>query len=256
MTDRGSRSAVIRPLAIGAFLLGFALSGFFDGILLHQILRWHHLLSALDGDLRFQVAADGWFHVLMYVIAGVGLWRLYKARKHLSELGAGRTVVAWGLIGFGLWHVVDAVGSHWLLAIHRIRMDAENPLLWDVGWLALFGLVPLLWGLKLRSGGEGGTGGRTVATLLAGITVLGAVGANRPSAGSEGLTTIAFAPWVSDADAVRASLAASQTLVWSNGNGVVVVSDISPAALPSLFKRGAMFVGGAGLPQGCLAYRG
>lgn len=25
--------------------LGFALGGFFDGILLHQILQWHHLLS-------------------------------------------------------------------------------------------------------------------------------------------------------------------------------------------------------------------
>ena len=25
--------------------LGFAFGGFFDGILLHQILQWHHLLS-------------------------------------------------------------------------------------------------------------------------------------------------------------------------------------------------------------------
>jgi uncharacterized membrane protein len=32
-------------------LLGFALGGFFDGILLHQILQWHHLLSSRSGQL-------------------------------------------------------------------------------------------------------------------------------------------------------------------------------------------------------------
>ena len=58
------------------YLLGFAFGGFFDGILLHQILQWHHLLSAINGqDIRFQVAADGYFHAFMYVIAAVGLWR-------------------------------------------------------------------------------------------------------------------------------------------------------------------------------------
>lgn len=45
------------------WLLGFALGGFFDGILLHQVLQWHHLLSALQGgpfdDLRVQLLADG-----------------------------------------------------------------------------------------------------------------------------------------------------------------------------------------------------
>ena len=31
-------------------LLGFAMGGFFDGILLHQILQWHHLLSAIQTE--------------------------------------------------------------------------------------------------------------------------------------------------------------------------------------------------------------
>src|SRR5690606_37996060 len=54
------------------YLLGFAIGGFFDGILLHQILQWHHLLSGLGdggpGDLRFQILADGLFHLMMYVL--------------------------------------------------------------------------------------------------------------------------------------------------------------------------------------------
>ncbi|MER9844263.1 DUF2243 domain-containing protein [Mesorhizobium australicum] len=40
-----------------------------DGIVLHQILQWDHLLSGLAGpagsDLRFQIMADGRFHLFM-----------------------------------------------------------------------------------------------------------------------------------------------------------------------------------------------
>jgi uncharacterized membrane protein len=31
----------------GSVLLGLGLGGFFDGIVLHQILQWHHMLSAV-----------------------------------------------------------------------------------------------------------------------------------------------------------------------------------------------------------------
>ena len=40
-----------------AIVLGFALGGFFDGIVLHQILQWHHLLSLVPAvdSIRLQV---------------------------------------------------------------------------------------------------------------------------------------------------------------------------------------------------------
>jgi Predicted membrane protein (DUF2243) len=44
------------------YLLGFAMGGFFDGIL-HQVLQWHHLLSGVQRsglqDLRVRILADG-----------------------------------------------------------------------------------------------------------------------------------------------------------------------------------------------------
>jgi uncharacterized membrane protein len=56
---------------IGAFTLGFAFGAFFDGILLHQVLQWHHLLSLVQGDLyrdiRVQILADGLFHAAAYL---------------------------------------------------------------------------------------------------------------------------------------------------------------------------------------------
>jgi hypothetical protein len=48
--DRGevASEAASRPRAPG-ILLGIGLGGFVDGIVLHQILQWHHLLSS-EGD--------------------------------------------------------------------------------------------------------------------------------------------------------------------------------------------------------------
>src|SRR5689334_7736545 len=83
------------------YLLGFALGGFFDGILLHQILQWHHLLSGVQSarlrTLQMQVLADGAFHLLMYVIALAGLYQLWRgaALRHSR-----RALLGWGLIGF------------------------------------------------------------------------------------------------------------------------------------------------------------
>ena len=40
----------LRRLAWAAATIGFALGGFFDGILLHQVLQWHHLFSLVPGE--------------------------------------------------------------------------------------------------------------------------------------------------------------------------------------------------------------
>ncbi|CAA7624006.1 DUF2243 domain-containing protein [Magnetospirillum sp. UT-4] len=140
-----------RLLAWSSVLLGFALGGFFDGILLHQILQWHHLLSGLESGgfarIEGQILADGLFHLLMYAVAAVGLALLWLARDEFAQ--AGRGVFALLLMGFGGWHGLDAVVSHWLLGIHRIRMDTEVPLAYDLAWVAVFGLLPFLAGAWL-----------------------------------------------------------------------------------------------------------
>lgn len=243
-----------RRLGTAAFLLGFAFSGFFDGILLHQILQWHHLLSALGGDLRFQVVADGWFHALMYLIAALGLWRLWRAREALDAPGAARRILAWGLIGFGAWHLVDAVVSHWLLGIHRIRMDTAVPLVWDFAWAFAFGVVPLAAGLALRGRG-GGSGRPRMAAALLPLAVLGTgIWSAAPPPGQP-FTTVAFAPWVPTAAAFAAAASAGNGVAWADeAEGVFVVTGAGRHAAAGLYRQGALFVGGAGLPAGCLAW--
>jgi uncharacterized membrane protein len=171
-------------------VLGFAPGGFFDGILLHQVLQWHHFLSLVPGealrDTRVQILWDGLFHVAVYLVAVAGLALLWRARGGLGAPGADRRLLVAALLGFAAWQAVDVVLFHWLVGIHRVRVDVPNPLAWDVGWLAATGLPPLLlaWWLGRAPGGGSPPGrrGGAVATVLALAVFAAAPIAARPPA--------------------------------------------------------------------------
>lgn len=50
----------LRPLAWAGGCIGFSLGGFFDGILLHQVLQWHHLLSRVRSPCWKTSARRSW----------------------------------------------------------------------------------------------------------------------------------------------------------------------------------------------------
>lgn len=233
-------------------VLGFALGGFFDGILLHQILQWHHLLSLVPGidDLRLQVLWDGYFHALMYLIALAGLaglWRLHRR-------GQGNwswPLVGAALVGFGIWHVVDALLSHWLLGIHRIRIDSDDPLLWDLMWLALFGIVPLVIGLRLRrSGGTPGLHGGAAMLLLAAVSSGAGAWAMLPPA-QNGFATVVFQPGSGPREVFATLDALDARLVWSDRAMGVVVVAVPDEKRWDFYRHGALLVSGAGVPAAC-----
>lgn len=234
-----------------SYLLGFALGGFFDGILLHQILQWHHLLSTINpGDARFQVAADGYFHALMYVVAAIGIWLLVTSRAVSPRL-----LLAGMLIGFGAWHVVDSVLSHWLLGIHRIRMDSGNPLLWDLFWFGLFGLAPLIAGWLMRRRADSDRAERsTAARMLAVLLIVGA-GLQALWPQNSEFTTVLFAPGTGQEAVFRAVAAVDGEIVWTDSTGELAVIRASGGMSGlRLFREGAILVSGAGLPPGCFNY--
>ena len=234
--------------------LGFALGGFFDGILLHQILQWHHLLSLVPGveSLRAQVLWDGYFHVLMYVIAAVALWGLWRAHRRVQTRG--RPLFGALLVGFGLWHIVDTFLSHWILGIHRIRVDSPNPLLWDLIWLVVFGLAPLFAGVSMLRGGGGGRRRATAAMIALTLATAGAgAWALRPPV-DQPFTTVVFRPGVTPADVLAAVVHADARLVWADPAMSVVVLDLAPEKRWGLYRRGALLVSGSGLPAGCFEW--
>lgn len=236
--------------------LGFALGGFFDGILLHQILQWHHLLSLVRGvaDLRMQVLWDGYFHALMYLIALVALWGLWRSR-HQPDAG-GRALVAAALLGFGAWHVVDALLSHWLLGIHRIRIDSPNPLFWDLLWLGAFGIAPAIagWWLSRRQRAIALARHAGLPLFAAALLTGGAAAWSLQPPVDQRFTTVVFAPGITPAQAMNAIVAADGLLAWADPDMRVVVVQVSREQRLRFYRHGALLVSGSGLPDGCFGW--
>ena len=134
-------------------VLGLSLGGFFDGIVLHQILQWHHMLSsapdpAVRGDLALNITADGLFHAATYVFAVAGLWLLWRARGAFAAPRSGRVLAGGILMGAGLFNLVEGVVNHHLLGLHHVRTDTDHVLAWDLGFLVL-GAALALGGWRL-----------------------------------------------------------------------------------------------------------
>lgn len=149
-----------RPSPAPGLLFGIGLGGFVDGIVLHQVLQWHHMVSA-DADhpvktvagLEVNTMADGFFHIATwFVVLGasivtVALWRQRRLapswRFHIGGL----------LAGWGLFNLVEGLVDHHLLGVHHVRDDLGGPVGWDLGFLG-FALVLIATGwLLMRRGG-------------------------------------------------------------------------------------------------------
>jgi len=131
--------------------LGVGLGGFLDGIVLHQILQWHHMLTS-EGDYPANTVAgletntlwDGLFHAFTWAAVATGLWTLWRR----ASLVSGRAVVGWMLVGWGGFNLVEGLVDHQLLGVHHVRDDLGGPLGWDLGFLA-FGALLVLAGWVL-----------------------------------------------------------------------------------------------------------
>lgn len=235
--------------------LGFGIGGFFDGILLHQVLQWHHLLSSVEQarlDIRVLIMTDGLFHVLMYIITGFGLWLLWRARTEFASPGSDRRLFATALIGFGAWHILDGILSHWVLGIHRIRMDVENPLFWDVLWFGVFGIVPAAIGWMMRRSGANGRG-RVMSSPIALVlttVVAGPLAAVPPPDQTQ--VVVLFRPDISEREALTAIIALNGKIMGSDASGQVWAVDMAQGGNPvELYRHGAILVSKSLLPLGC-----
>jgi uncharacterized membrane protein len=132
-------------------LLGAGLGGFFDGILLHQILQWHNMLSSVRPpvdlvDMKYNMVWDGVFHSFTWMMVAVGLWRLWMAGRSPDVPWSARTFVGALLVGWGLFNFIEGIVDHQILGIHHVH-PGDGELKWDLGFLAL--------GLALIVGGWG-----------------------------------------------------------------------------------------------------
>ena len=112
------------------FVMGLGLGGLIDGVVLHQVLQWHHMLTgdrsaATVAGLEANPLADGFFRA--------------RARlAHLRRDAAGR---------LGRVQPGRGVIDHQVLGVHHVRDPLGAPLGWDLAFLGLG--VTLVAGLGL-----------------------------------------------------------------------------------------------------------
>jgi uncharacterized membrane protein len=133
-------------------LLGIGLGGFFDGIVLHQILQWHHLLSS-HGDypvttvagLRVNTLWDGLFHAGTLMATVAGLFLLWSGALPRHAPWSTRRFLGLLLLGWGSFNLIEGVIDHHILTIHHVNETAppEQWLWWDLAFLVWGGIMLL-----------------------------------------------------------------------------------------------------------------
>jgi uncharacterized membrane protein len=147
-----TRAARLGPLVAAGSLLGMGLGGFFDGILLHQILQWHSMLSSVVSPddlvrMKYNMLFDGLFHAMTWLMTVVGLGLLWRAGKRVDVPWSTRGFVGSLALGWGLFNTVEGVIDHHLLGIHHVHPGADQ-LAWDLAFLA-FGIFLIVVGVAL-----------------------------------------------------------------------------------------------------------
>lgn len=147
-----------RPLISAGTLLGIGMGGFVDGILFHQLLQIHNMLSAkypktgVDPqtavvNIEINMFWDGLFHAFTWTMTALGLALLWRAVKRLDGPLPNRILLGSLALGWGLFNLTEGIINHHLLHIHHVT-ETEGHLFWDLLFLGSgVGLILIGWAL-------------------------------------------------------------------------------------------------------------
>jgi uncharacterized membrane protein len=140
----------VRPLVTPSLLLGIGLGGFVDGIVFHQILHWHQMLSSVVppvdvAAMQYNMVWDGLFHAVMWLLTLTGVVMLFRAARRDDVVWSGRIFGGTMLFGWGLFNFVEGIIDHLVAGIHHVH-PGSHQLAWDIGFVAIGGAAFMLAG--------------------------------------------------------------------------------------------------------------
>jgi uncharacterized membrane protein len=138
-----------KPLTTAGMVLGIGMGGFVDGIVFHQILQLHNILSAqIPTDTligaKTNMVWDGLFHAMVWIATASGIVLLWKAVKRPDVLLSGQALFGSTLLGFGLFNLIEGIVDHHILSLHHVY-ERLGPSVWDYVFLAS-GVASMLTG--------------------------------------------------------------------------------------------------------------
>lgn len=187
----------------------------------------------------------------MYVLAVIALTGLYRSKQ------SPRHILPHVVLGFGIWHIVDALLAHWILGLHRVRDASINPLFWDVIWLTLFGIIPLIWAMirvRQQTAAQRGKLDRRLWSILALMTLGVSLWAMQPPR-ENNFTAIVFARHISAADQWNAVAQMGARVAWTAPDMNVFLVNVEEGQNSlNFYRHGAILVSGGRLPSGCITW--
>ncbi len=149
------------PLVSASMVLGIGIGGFADGIIFHQILQWHEMLSnKFPPDTLVQKSMnmfwDGIFHLFTLLATIVGVYLLWRLFKKDNINASGYLFTGGILAGWGLFNLIEGIINHHILKIHNVRELVANKDLWNYGFLFL-GVLLLITGWLIIQKGKNKT---------------------------------------------------------------------------------------------------
>lgn len=150
-SDMEKQQNQVSNLIAAGILLGMGAAGFFDGIVLHQILQWHHMLTSVQpSDIKTNTLWDGLFHLLDYAFTVAGVVFLWRAGSNSKFPLSLKTFGGSLLLGAGLFNVIEGLIDHQILGIHHVK-SGPNQLTWDIGFLLLGAVIAAIGWIVLKS---------------------------------------------------------------------------------------------------------
>jgi uncharacterized membrane protein len=136
-------------------LFGLGLGGFFDGIVLHQLLQWHHMVSSWYPitslhNLELNTRWDGAFHSLTYLLVLGGMVALWRSRYRPAGRTDRRAWLGHLLLGWGTFNMIEGLIDHQWLGMHHVNetVPVDQRWVWDVSFL-VWGMTMILVGAGL-----------------------------------------------------------------------------------------------------------
>jgi uncharacterized membrane protein len=145
------------PLISSGILMGAGLGGFVDGILFHQILQTHNMLSGKIpvNDLisaKVNMVWDGFFHAAVWIITCIGLALLFRAGRRKDVPWSGRMFFGSLLIGWGVFNLAEGIIDHEILGIHHVYEYTLDHAPADLAFLAAGALLTAIGLTLIRKG--------------------------------------------------------------------------------------------------------
>lgn len=141
------------PLSTASVVMGMGIGGFIDGIVFHQILQLHSMVSnrlSIDTFVGKAVNMfwDGIFHALTLLAVTIGFILLVSLLKRRNINPSPRLALGGAVGGWGIFNLVEGIIHHQIIKLHNVNEYAMNPEVWNYSFLA-GGIVMIAVGYSL-----------------------------------------------------------------------------------------------------------